>query len=150
MAVVRSPKDFIAGLMFVALGIGAIFLAANYTLGTAARMGPGYFPRILGILLITLGGILTLRSLRLQGAPLPGWKWRPVIIVLGSVIVFGLIVNHAGLALSTILLVVMASAASHEFRPKEALISGILLAILAVGVFVIGLKLQIGIWPGSR
>jgi len=150
MAVVRSPKDFIAGLMFVALGIGAIFLAANYTLGTAARMGPGYFPRILGILLIALGAILTLRSLRLQGAAVPAWKWRPVIVVLGSVIVFGLIVNHAGLALSTILLVVMASAASHEFRPKEALISGILLAILAVGVFVIGLKLQIGIWPGSR
>jgi len=150
MAVVRSPKDFIAGLMFVALGIGAIFLAANYTLGTAARMGPGYFPRILGMLMIVLGAILTLRSLRLQGAPLPGWKSRPVVVVLGSTIVFGLIVNHAGLALSTILLVVMASAASHEFRPKEALISGILLAILAVGVFVIGLKLQIGIWPGSR
>ncbi len=150
MAVVRSPKDFIAGLMFVALGIGAIVLAANYTLGTAARMGPGYFPRILGILMIVLGAILTLRSLRLQGAPLSGWKWRPVVVVLGSTIVFGLIVNHAGLALSTILLVVMASAASHEFRPKEALVSGILLAILAVGVFVIGLKLQIGIWPGSR
>ena len=69
---------------------------------------------------------------------------------LGSVVIFGLIINHAGLVLSTILLIVMASAASTEFRPKEAVISGILLAILAVGVFVIGLKLQIGIWPGSR
>ncbi len=70
--------------------------------------------------------------------------------MLGSVIVFGLIVNFAGLVLSTILLIVMSSAASHEFRPKEAVISGILLAVLAVGVFVIGLKLQIGIWPGER
>jgi Tripartite tricarboxylate transporter TctB family len=150
MAVARSPKDFIAGLMFVAIGIGAIVIASTYTLGSAARMGPGYFPRILGILMIFLGAVLALRSLRLQGTPLPGWKWRPVIVVLGSVIVFGAIVNFAGLVLSTVLLIVMSSAASHEFRPKEAVISGILLAILAVGVFVIGLKLQIGIWPGAR
>ena len=150
MAVVRSPKDLIAGLLFIAAGIAAIAIATNYTLGTAARMGPGYFPRILGILMIVLGGVLALRSLRLDGAPLPGWKWRPVLVVLGSVVVFGLIVNHAGLVLSTILLIAMASAASDEFRPKEAVISGILLATLAVGIFVIGLKLQIGIWPGAR
>ena len=150
MAVVRSPKDFVAGLLFIAAGIAAIAIAANYTLGSAARMGPGYFPRILGILMIVLGAILALRSLRLAGPPLPGWKWRPVLVVLGSVVVFGLIVNYAGLVLSTILLIAMASAASHEFRPKEAVISGILLAALAVGIFVIGLKLQIGIWPGAR
>jgi hypothetical protein len=150
MVKIRSPKDFLAGLLFIAVGVAAIAIATNYTLGTAARMGPGYFPRILGILMIALGAVLTLRALRLSGRPLPGWKWRPVIVVLGSVVVFGLIVNHAGLVLSTILLIAMASAASHEFRPKEAVISGILLAVLAVGVFVIGLKLQIGIWPGAR
>jgi len=150
MRIVRSPKDFFAGLLFIVVGIAAIVLAANYTLGTAARMGPGYFPRILGILMITLGAILALRALKLNGTPLPGWKWRPVIVVLGSVVVFGAIVNTAGLVLSTVLLIVMASAASHEFRPKEAVISGLLLAALAVGVFVIGLKLQIGIWPGAR
>jgi hypothetical protein len=150
MGVVRSPKDFVAGLMFIAVGIAAIVIASNYTLGSAARMGPGYFPRILGILMIVLGAVLALRSLKLQGTPIPGWKWRPVVVVLGSTIVFGLIVNYAGLVLSTILLIVMSSAASHEFRPKEAIISGVLLAALAVGVFVIGLKLQIGIWPGVR
>jgi putative tricarboxylic transport membrane protein len=150
MAVVRSPKDLVAGLMFIAVGIAAIVIASNYTLGSAARMGPGYFPRILGILMIALGAVLALRSLRLAGPPLPGWKWRPVIVVLGSVIVFGLIVNHAGLVLATILLIVMSSAASTEFRPKEAVISGVLLAVLAVVVFVVGLKLQIGIWPGAR
>ena len=150
MAVVRSPKDLIAGLMFIAVGITAIAIASNYTLGTAARMGPGYFPRILGILMIVLGAIIALRSLRLRGPPLPGWKWRPVLVVLGSVVLFGLVVNRLGLVLSTILLIMMSSAASTEFRPKEAVISGALLAALAVGVFVIGLKLQIGIWPGAR
>ena len=150
MAGVRSPKDLVAGLMFVGIGIAAIVIASNYTLGTAARMGPGYFPRILGILMIVLGAIIGLRSLRLSGPPLPGWKWRPVLVVLGSVLIFGLVVDRLGLVLSTMLLIVMSSAASVEFRAREAAISGVLLALLAVGVFVIGLKLQIGIWPGAR
>ena len=150
MAVVRSPKDFVAGLMFAGIGVAAIVIASNYTLGTAARMGPGYFPRILGILMIVLGAIIALRSLRVAGPPLPGWKWRPVLVILGSVIVFGLVVNWLGLVFSTMLLIVLSSAASTEFRPKEAVISGVLLAALAVGVFIIGLKLQMGIWPGSR
>ncbi len=150
MRSVRSPKDLLAGLLFIAVGIAAIALAAGYTLGTAARMGPGYFPRILGMLLITLGAVLALRSLKLSGAPLPGWKWRPVIVVLGSVVVFGLIVTRVGLVLSTVLLIAMASAASHEFRPKEAAISGLLLAALVVAVFVVGLKLQLPIWPGGH
>jgi len=150
MPVVRSPKDLAAGLLFIAAGTAAIAIAANYTLGTAARMGPGYFPRALGLLLIVLGAILAVRSLRLTGPPLPGWKWRPVLVTLGSVVIFGLIVNRAGLVVSTILLIVMASAASHEFRPREAVISGIVLAALVVGVFVIGLKLQLGIWPGAH
>lgn len=150
MRAVRNPKDFLAGLLFIAIGVAAIVIAANYTLGTAARMGPGYFPRILGILMIAIGAVLALRSLRIRGPALPGWSWRPILVVLGSVVVFGLIVIRAGLVLSTILLIVMASAASREFRPKEAVISGLLLAALVVGVFVIGLKLQIPIWPGSR
>jgi heme A synthase len=150
MPVVRSPKDLAAGLLFIAVGIAAIAIAANYTLGSAARMGPGYFPRALGLLLIVLGAILAARSLRLTGPPLPGWKWRPVLVTLGSVVIFGLIVNRAGLVLSTILLIVMASAASREFRPREAVISGIVLAALVVAVFVIGLKLQLDIWPGAR
>jgi hypothetical protein len=150
MSFIRNPKDFYAGLIFVAFGVAAIAIGSNYALGTAARMGPGYFPRILGIMLILLGAALSLRALRSQGSPLPGVKWRPTLIVLGSVVLFGVMVNMAGLVLSTIVLIVLSSAASHEFRPKEALISGVLLAALAVGVFVIGLKLQLPIWPGSN
>src|SRR6266536_2325788 len=102
MPAIRNPKDFLAGLIFVAFGIAAIVLGNAYPLGSAARMGPGYFPRILGILLIVLGAAPALRSLRLVGTPLPGWKWRPVLVVLGSVVVFGLVMTHIGLVLSTI------------------------------------------------
>ena len=150
MAIIRHPKDFFAGVIFIAFGIAAIAIGSNYALGTAARMGPGYFPRILGILLILLGGALSLRALRLHGSPIPAWKWWPTSVVLGSVVLFGLIVIHVGLVLSTIVLIVLSSAASHEFRPKEASVSAILLAALAVGVFVIGLKLQLPIWPWSN
>jgi hypothetical protein len=149
MAKIPRPKDFYAGLLFVAFGVVAIVIARNYPLGIAARMGPGYFPRLLGILLIVLGVALSLTALRGQGSPLPGWKWRPVSIVLLSVVAFGLVLTHAGLVLSTIGLIAVASTASREFRFKESLLSGVLLAALSVGVFVIGLKLQLPIWPGS-
>ena len=147
MGIIRHPKDFVAGVLFAAVGIAAIVIAANYPLGTAARMGPGYFPRILGILLILLGSALALRALKLKGPPLPGWHWRPTVIVLGSIVLFGLIVSTVGLALSTIILIVLGSSASREFRPKEAVISGVALAVLSVAVFLIALKLQLPIWP---
>jgi Tripartite tricarboxylate transporter TctB family len=147
VAFIRHPKDFFAGLLFIAFGVAAIAIGSNYALGTAARMGPGYFPRILGLLLIALGLALALRALRLSGPPVPAFKWRPLVIVLGSVSVFGMVVNYAGVVLSTVLLIVASSAASHEFRVRESLISGVALAALAVGVFVIGLKLQLPIWP---
>jgi len=147
---ITNPKDFWAGALFVAIGVGTIILGSRYTLGSAARMGPGYFPRILGILLIVLGAVLALRATRTPGPPLPPFQWRPLVVVLGSVVLFGAIVNWMGVALSTVILIVAASAASREFRPREALIAGVLLATLAVGVFVIGLQLQLPIWPGQR
>src|ERR1700730_18636047 len=150
MGIIRNPKDFYSGLLFIAFGVAAIAIGSNYTLGSAARMGPGYFPRILGILLIVLGAALSLRALKIKGEPLPRWYWKPVLIVLGSVIAFGLVVTHIGLVFSTIGLVFASSTASPEFRPKEALISGILFAALAAGVFIFGLNLQLPLWPWSN
>jgi hypothetical protein len=147
MAVIRHPKDFWSGVIFAAIGAGTLVYGSKYTLGAAARMGPGYFPRILGILLIALGAILALRALRLEGPPIAKWKLRPIVIVLGSVVLFGLIVQKLGVAISTVILILLASTASQEFRLKEALISGVLLAALSVGVFIVGLKLQLPIWP---
>ena len=146
---IRNPRDFWSGVLFTLLGAGALAIGSKYTLGTASRMGPGYFPRILGILLIVLGGILALRALRVRGAPLPPFHWRPLVIVLGSVVLFGAIVQKVGVALATVILIVTASAASREFRPRESLVVGVALAALAVGVFVVGLQLQLPIWPGQ-
>jgi len=149
MGPIRHPRDFWSGVLFIAIGVFAVAYGSRYTLGTAARMGPGYFPRILGILLVVLGAVLALRGAKIDGEKLVAWKLRPTSVVLGSVVLFGLIVQPVGLALSTVILIVLASAASHEFRPREALVSGVLLAALAVSVFVVGLKLQLPIWPGQ-
>jgi len=149
MPSIRNPKDFWAGVLFVAIGIATFAYAARYALGTAARMGPGYFPRILGLLLMVLGAIVALRALYVPGSRVPRFHWRPIVIVHGSVVLFGAIVQPLGVAVSTVILVVVASAASREFRPREALLSGIVLAALAVGVFVVGLSLQLPIWPGQ-
>lgn len=145
--VIRSPKDFWAGLLFIGIGLGAIGVGSNYTLGTAARMGPGYFPRLLGLMLIVLGAIITMRGMRTHGEGVPAWRWRPTLIVLGSVVLFGMIVSKVGVAISTVFLIVTASMASHEFRAKESVAVGVFLSALAVGVFVIGLHLQLPIWP---
>ena len=149
MRFIRNPRDFCAGALFIVIGMATIVIGTRYTLGTAARMGPGYFPRILGILLIALGAILAFRATRVPGPRIPAFRWRPTLIVLGSVVLFGAIVRPVGVALSTVILIVSASAASREFRPREALVVGVLLAALAVGVFVVGLQLQLPIWPGQ-
>jgi hypothetical protein len=147
MGIIRHPKDFFAGLMFIAFGVAAIAIGSGYALGTAARMGPGYFPRILGFLLIAIGAVVALRSLKLKGGPVRFGSLKPIVIVLGSVVLFGVLSPHIGLILAGVMLIVASSAGSSEFRWKEALISGIVLSIGAVLVFVWGLGLQFSIWP---
>ena len=147
MGIIRHPKDFFAGLMFIAFGVAALAIGSGYALGTAARMGPGYFPRILGIMLVVIGAVVALRSVKLQGSPIEFGSLKPMAIVLGSVVLFGLLSPHIGLILAGVMLIVASSAGSSEFRWKEALISGIVLSIGAVLVFIWGLGLQFSIWP---
>lgn len=147
MAFIRHPKDFFAGLLFVAFGIAAIAIGSGYPLGTAARMGPGYFPRILGILLITFGAAIAARGLKLRGKPILFGSPKPMVIVLGSVALFALLSPHIGLVLASVMLIVLSSAGSTEFRWREALVSGVVLAAGAVLVFIWGLGLQFAVWP---
>jgi hypothetical protein len=147
MALIRNPREFGSGCLFAAFGIAAIAIGASYPVGTAARMGPGYFPRGLGIILIVLGAIQILHSLRKPGAPLAIKDVKPLLIVLGSVVLFGLTVVPLGLVLATILLIIVSSMASHEFAWKEATIASVLLAAFVVAAFAYGLKLQLPTWP---
>ena len=147
MSLIRNPKDFGSGCLFAGFGLVAVVLGATYPAGTAARMGPGYFPRALGVILIVLGAILILKSLRTNGARISLPTLKPLVVVLGSVLLFGLTVVPLGLVLATVLLVLASSVASHEFRWKEATIASLILAVFVVAVFSYGLKLQLPILP---
>jgi Tripartite tricarboxylate transporter TctB family len=147
MSLIRNPKDFGSGCLFAGFGLVAVVLGATYPAGTAARMGPGYFPRALGIILIVLGTILIIKSLRTTGARISLPTLKPLVVVLGSVLLFGLTVVPLGLVLATMLLVLASSVASHEFRWKEATIASVVLAAFVVAVFGYGLKLQLPILP---
>ena len=147
MAFIRNPKDFYAGLLFVAFGVAAMVLSGSYPIGSASRMGPGYFPRVLGTLVIGLGAVLSLRGIRSTAEAQPSWRWRPLTLVLASVGLFSLTAPWLGLALAGMALVFVASMASREFRWKEALLSSVILGLSAVVVFVFGLGIPLPVWP---
>jgi len=147
MALIRHPKDFWAGVLFIVLGGGACLIALDYAMGSAGRMGPGYFPRSLGLLLALLGAVLVIRSFRLQGEPISFPTFMPLGIVLASVFIFGVSVGYLGLVGSTIVMVLVSSTASHEYRWKESVIASLALAIFIVIAFRYGLKLQLPTWP---
>jgi hypothetical protein len=147
MPFIRHPKDFWAGILFIAFGAAAVAIAINYPVGTAGRMGPGYFPRGLGFLLIVIGLILSVRALKITGSPIQFPTFQPLVTILVSLALFGLVAPYFGLVVATIVLVMASSTASHEFNWKIALISSVLLAAFAVLAFGYGLNLQLPLWP---
>lgn len=147
MVKIRSPKDFWAGSMFVAFGGAGVWMAQAFPFGSAARMGPAYFPTVIGGLLLVLGLFIALRGLVVNGHGLGRFHFRPLFMVLASIALFGIALQHLGLIAAIFILIVCASLGGHEFRMREVLISATILAVGAVAVFIYGLKLQIKIWP---
>lgn len=145
---IRNRKDFFTGLIFLFFGGLAMVVARHYPMGTVMRMGPGYFPSVLGGLLALLGVVIALRALWLRGeAPTP-LALRPLLLVLGAVLAFALLVHSLGLVLATLALVVMSCAGGLEFHSREVAVLYLVLAALALGLFVYGLGLPFKLWPG--
>ena len=144
---ISNPRDFYAGLLFVAFGLVALVLAQSYALGTPARMGPGYFPRLLGVLLIGLGAVQTLIGVRTKSAVRPEWHWRPLFTLLASVALFIIITPWLGLVAAGLALVFVSSIASRDFRWREAVIVGVVQGAAAAALFVYALGLPMPIWP---
>lgn len=155
---IRSHRDFFSGLMFVCVGAAFAIGATNYSIGSGARMGPGYFPLMLGVLLGILGlgvilGALTVDTV--DGEPIGRIAWKPLLLIIGANLVFGLMlgglpsigVPAMGLIVAIYALVVVASLAGSSFRMKSALILATILAIGSYLVFILGLSLQFQVWP---
>ena len=144
---VKSPKDFWAGLMFIAFGLFFMIGARNYELGSAARMGPAYFPTMLGGLISVVGAIVMIQSLVVKGGKVAAIPLRLIFLITVSLLVFGYLLKPLGLVLALALLVVLSAFAGHEFKLKEVLILSVVLVILSVLVFVKGLGLPFPLWP---
>lgn len=151
-SLIKHPKDFYAGLMYATIGAAAVLIARDYNLGSSVRMGPGYFPTILGCLLFIVGSISMVRGFTKRGEAIDAFAWRNLFLVLGSVVLFGLTVRGAGLLLSLILLVIVSAFASSEFKLKTTLILAVVSSSLSALIFVKWLGLPfaiIGTWFGA-
>jgi hypothetical protein len=155
---IKSRKDFASGLMFIAVGGGFAIGATNYNVGDAARMGPGYFPLLLGCALAFMGAIVLLTSLaskETDGGYIGKIAWKPLLYIVGGNLVFGILLGGVptlgipamGLIAAIFAVVIISSMAGHSFVFKGALMLAVVLAIGSYLTFVLGLSLQFQVWP---
>ena len=144
---IRSPRDFWAGLFFIAAAVGFMLLSRQYSMGNMHRMGPGLFPTLVGGLLAGLGLIIAARSFAIDGAPLPRFHARPILTGLVAIALFGVALAHFGLVAAVAVLVVVGALASRESRPLEVAGLIVVLIVFSVGVFAWLLGLPIPLWP---
>ena len=145
---IKSPKDFWAGLMFLGFGLFfAIWAITHYQMGTAVRMGPAYFPAVLGGMLAVLGLIVLAGSFAMEGPPVPAFALRPLILISLACVLYGYLMKPLGLVGATAALVFVAASGGHEFKWKEVTILFVLLIIFSWAVFVKGLTLPFPMWP---
>ena len=147
---IKSQRDFWSGLMFIVVGLGFAWGATNYAFGTSARPGPAYFPFGLGVLMALLGAMVTFKALTIEttdGEPVGAFAWKPLVTIVGAVVLFGLLLPRLGLVLTLPVLVFLSSLAGDEFHWGEALLNSVILTAFSWLVFIVGLNLTIPLWP---
>lgn len=158
MRFIKSEKDFYSGLMFTIVGGAFAIGATTYNIGTGARMGPGYFPLLLGIILAALGALIMFQGVVSKsetGDKLGGMAWRPLLYIIGANVLFGILLGGLpklgipamGLIAAIYGLTITASLAGDVFKLREVLILATILAVVSYGAFVKLLNLQFQVWP---
>ncbi len=155
---IKSQKDFFSGVVFMAVGGAFAWGATTYTVGNGARMGPGYFPLMLGLLLALLGAIITFKALVVEtedGEKIGQWIWRPVGYIVAANLAFGVLLGGLpsvhipamGMVIAIYALALIAAKAGTEFNLKEVLVLATILVAGSYVTFILLLKLQIQVWP---
>jgi hypothetical protein len=155
---IKSQKDFFSGLMFTVVGVAFAWGATTYTVGTGARMGPGYFPLMLGILMALIGLGIMFTGLSVEttdGEKIGKWAWKQVVFILGANLAFGILLGGLpslgipamGMIIAIYALVIISSLAGHEFKLPSVLVLATVLAVGSYVAFIWALKLQIQVWP---
>lgn len=143
---ISSPRDFWTGLIYVLLGSGAFWIALDYPLGTVGRMGPGYFPRVLALILVVIGVLAFVRAFVIESGEVTHLAWKPLLMICGAIVLYGVLVQTAGLVVALTVLLMIGAMASRETRFDVKSIAGMFLLIaFCVLVFVKGLGLPIPI-----
>ena len=155
---IKSQKDFFSGLLFMVVGIAFAWGATSYKVGEGARMGPGYFPLLLGVLLAVLGGVITFKAMIIEtedGDKIGTWAWKPVFFIIAANLLFGVLLGGLpsiklpamGMIAAIYALTLVAALAGEEFKIKEVLGLATVLAVLSYVTFILLLKLQFPVWP---
>ncbi len=156
---IKSQKDFFSGLMFTVVGAAFAYGATGYSVGTGGRMGPGYFPLLLGVILAFLGGIIMFKAFVSKAHPdgdkIGKWAWKPLVLIISANLLFGVMLGGLpsiglppmGLIAGIFALTIVASLAGDRFNLKEVLILSVILSIGSYGAFILLLKLQFPVWP---
>lgn len=156
--VIKSQKDFFSGLLFIAVGVAFAAGATHYSFGSGARMGPGYFPLVLGVFMAVLGGVITFKALVVEtedGDKVGSWAWKPLFFIISANLLFGLLLGGLpgigfpsfGLIAAIFALTFVASLAGEEFSVKAVFILSVVLSIMSYAAFIWLLKLQLPVWP---
>ena len=155
---IKSQKDFFSGLMFMGVGVAFAWGATSYNVGTGARMGPGYLPLYLGVLMTILGAAITFKALvveTMDGDKVGKWAWKPLFFIILANLVFGVLlgglpsmgVPAMGLIVAIYALTFIASMAEGGWKFKATFILATVLAVGSYIAFVVALKLQFQVWP---
>ena len=152
-ALIKNPKDFWTGILYVVFGAAGFWIARDYGMGQASRMGPGYFPMVLSGLLLLFGAAALIRSFIVPGEPVTHLHWKGILFVCGSNVLFALLLPYAGLLIALPVMVLTAAAASAKFKfDLKAVVGLLLLTGFCAGVFVKGLGVPmplLGTWFGG-
>jgi len=143
---IRNQEDFWSGLMFIAFGIAAIIIARDYPLGSAMRMGPGYFPTMIGGLLIAFGAIISALSFRSQGKGIGTWPWRAIVLMSLAFVLFAWGMENIGFIPSLAILIVVSSLSTPHFRWKEMALEIVVMIAGSWALFIYGLELPYTLW----
>ena len=155
---IKSQKDFFSGLMFMGVGLAFAWGATTYSVGQGARMGPGYFPLYLGVLMAILGAAITFSSLVVEsvgGDKIGKWAWKPLFFIILANLLFGVLlaglpsvgIPATGLIAAIYVLTFVSSMAESGWKVKNTFILATILAVGSYVAFIMALKLQIQVWP---
>jgi len=139
-------QGFGSGLLFAGAGILGLILAGGYSMGTAGRMGPGYFPMLVSGGLTLIGVVLLVRSLRIEGAAIAPFNWRVVVCGAGAIAAFGVLIRPAGLVAAVAALTVLMGLARPGARWVEIGVVSVVMALFCWLVFIVGLDAPMRLW----